>query len=693
MSLGGRILRRCLLRGAARAMSVLFVLCLMAGGRIAQAQETRALQQKDSDMSIRQQGRVRAPELVGGRGWLNTDKPLQLAALRGKVILLDFWTYGCINCIHIIPDLKRLEAKYAKELVVIGVHSAKFDNEKETENLRRIILRYEIEHPVVNDADFAIWRAYGVRAWPTQVLIDPSGYVAGVVSGEGNYEAIDEAIAQVVAEARKRGELNEQPISLALERAKVGDLPLAFPGKVLADARTDRLFIADSNHNRLVVTKLDGTLVDIIGTGARGATDGTFERAAFYRPQGMTLDQDSLYVADTENHLIRRVDLKKRVVETIAGTGQQSHAYGEEGAARTVALNSPWDLQLVGRNLYVAMAGPHQIWKLDLDKNHVSTFAGSGVEGREDGALAEAAFAQPSGLASDGHTLYVADSEANIIRAVGLGPEAKVRTLAGGDLFDFGDVDGTGDDVRLQHPLGLFALDGRLFIADTYNHKIKQLDPQTGSVTTFLGTGQPGQMDGASPSFYEPGGLSIAGDKLFVADTNNHAVRVIDLKTKQTATLVIKGLRPPLAEATAPSDISDAPNAEETRLASQRLRAGASESAIVLDVALPAGYHLNPSAPQRYKVSVESGAPFLALAGDAPANTSATARDLHLPLRIPLRALSPGTAQLRLQLTLYYCREDNTGTCQIKTLVWHAPVEVTNEVNAPHEIKAEAKVQ
>jgi sugar lactone lactonase YvrE len=674
-------------------MSVLFVLCLMAGGRIAQAQETRALQQKDSDMSIRQQGRVRAPELVGGRGWLNTDKPLQLAALRGKVILLDFWTYGCINCIHIIPDLKRLEAKYAKELVVIGVHSAKFDNEKETENLRRIILRYEIEHPVVNDADFAIWRAYGVRAWPTQVLIDPSGYVAGVVSGEGNYEAIDEAIAQVVAEARKRGELNEQPISLALERAKVGDLPLAFPGKVLADARTDRLFIADSNHNRLVVTKLDGTLVDIIGTGARGATDGTFERAAFYRPQGMTLDQDSLYVADTENHLIRRVDLKKRVVETIAGTGQQSHAYGEEGAARTVALNSPWDLQLVGRNLYVAMAGPHQIWKLDLDKNHVSTFAGSGVEGREDGALAEAAFAQPSGLASDGHTLYVADSEANIIRAVGLGPEAKVRTLAGGDLFDFGDVDGTGDDVRLQHPLGLFALDGRLFIADTYNHKIKQLDPQTGSVTTFLGTGQPGQMDGASPSFYEPGGLSIAGDKLFVADTNNHAVRVIDLKTKQTATLVIKGLRPPLAEATAPSDISDAPNAEETRLASQRLRAGASESAIVLDVALPAGYHLNPSAPQRYKVSVESGAPFLALAGDAPANTSATARDLHLPLRIPLRALSPGTAQLRLQLTLYYCREDNTGTCQIKTLVWHAPVEVTNEVNAPHEIKAEAKVQ
>jgi thiol-disulfide isomerase/thioredoxin len=650
--------------------------------------------QEGSDMSGRQQGRVRAPELAGGRSWLNTDQPLQLAALKGKVVLLDFWTYGCINCIHIIPDLKRLEAKYARELVVIGVHSAKFDNEKETENLRRIILRYEIEHPVVNDAHFAIWQAYGVRAWPTQVLIDPQGYVVGVVSGEGNYEVIDEAIAQTIAEARKHGRLNEQPLKLALERAKVGDLPLAFPGKVLADARGLRLFIADSNHNRIVVTKLDGSLIETIGTGARGASDGTFDRASFYRPQGMALDHDALYVADTENHLIRRVDLKKRVVETIAGTGEQSHAYGEKGAARTVALNSPWDLQLVGRSLYVAMAGPHQIWRLDLDQGQVSTFAGSGREAREDGSLDEAAFAQPSGLASDGKTLYVADSEANIIRAIDLGTQPHVTTLAGGDLFEFGDVDGTGDDARFQHPLGLCALDGQLLIADTYNHKIKLLDPQTGSVKTFLGTGRPGQVDTASPAFYEPGGLSVAGGQLFIADTNNHAIRIVDLKTRQTTTLTIKDLRPPASEATALTEGPDAPNGEDLRLASQRLRAaGGSESTLVIDVALPAGYHLNPSAPQRYRVSVESGTRSLALAADAQTPASRTASDLHLPLRIPLRALSPGKAELRIQLTLYYCREDNTGTCQIKTLNWHAPVEVTAEGNAPREIRAEAKVQ
>ncbi|HEX8143922.1 MAG TPA: thioredoxin-like domain-containing protein [Pyrinomonadaceae bacterium] len=651
-----------------------------------------------STMSIRRQGRVRAPELAGARGWLNTERPLSLAALKGKVVLLDFWTYGCINCIHIIPDLKKLEQKYANQLVVIGVHSAKFDNEKETDNIRRIILRYELEHPVVNDADFKIWQAYAVRGWPTQVLIDPAGYVVGQISGEGNYEAIDRAISQVIEDARSRGELNEQPLKLALERARVADLPLAFPGKVLADAKSDRLFIADSNHNRIVVTRLDGTLTETIGTGERGALDGPTGRASFSRPQGMALSGDWLYVADTENHLIRRINLRARIVETVAGTGRQSQGESAGGAARNTALNSPWDLQLVGRTLYIAMAGPHQIWKLDTDAQQVSTFAGSGREARKDGPLDEAAFAQPSGLASDGRTLYVADSEANIIRAIDLtSSNTGVRTLAGGDLFEFGDVDGRGDDVRLQHPLGLSASDGKLFIADTYNHKIKQLDTASGSVKTFIGTGKPGQAEGPSASFYEPGGLSIAAGKLYVADTNNHAVRVVDLKTRQSATLVIKGLQPPAtataaALAESSTDASAQPNAEEIKLERQRIGV-MNTNALVLDVALPAGYHLNPSAPQRYRVTVLSGAEHLALAGASPAINTRTAKDLQLPLRIPLRALSTGAAELRAQLTLFYCREDNTGTCQIKTLIWRAPVEVTSDREAPREIKAQAKVQ
>ena len=635
-------------------------------------------------MSAQERPKIHAPEITGGRGWLNTDKPLSIAGLKGKIILLDFWTYGCINCIHIIPDLKKLEAKYAKELVVIGVHSAKFQNEKETENIRRIILRYEIEHPVYNDSEYAVWQSYGIRAWPTQVLIDPAGYIVGGVSGEGNYDVIDQTIAKIAEEARKRGELNEEPLKLVLERAKVGDLPLAFPGKILADAKSDRLFIADSNHNRIVFTKLDGTLVETIGTGDAGAADGAFDKATFYRPQGLVLDGDSLYVADTENHLIRRVDLKSRNVETIAGTGQQTHEYFKSGPARSVALSSPWDLQLVGRVLYIAMAGPHQIWQLDLDKNEVSTFAGSGREARIDGTLREAGFAQPSGLANDGKNLYVADSESNIIRSIDISGGA-VKTLVGGDLFDFGDVDGAGDDVRLQHPLGLASYGNKILIADTYNHKIKELDPKQEKVTTFLGTGKPGQADGTAPSFYEPGGLSLANGNLYVADTNNHAIRVVDLKTKRVSTLRLNGLTPPAKNMQA-LETAVGPNAEEIKVTSQKIRAG-SNGALQIDVELPAGYHLNPEAPQRYKVSVDGKN----VTVDEKVAARST-KELKLPLRVPFSTTGVGPAKVRAQVTLFYCREDNTGTCRIKTLVWEVPVEVTSDASAPTDVKVQGKL-
>jgi len=683
-------------------------------------------------MLYRRQERVRAPELEGGRGWLNTAAPLSLSALRGKVVLLDFWTYGCVNCMHVIPDLKRLEEKYRKQLVVIGVHSAKFENEKETENIRRIVLRYGIEHPVVNDADFRIWNSYAVQAWPTLVLIDPSGYVVGKASGEGHYDVLDKAIRELVEDARKRGTLNEEPLKLALERAKVGDLPLDFPGKILADAAGNRLFVSDTNHNRVVVTRLDGTLLYTIGSGARGMTGGGFGNATFNRPQGLALDGDSLYVADTENHLIRRADLKALTVETVAGTGVQSRDYFQRGGpALRTPLSSPWDLALVGRALYVAMAGPHQIWKLDLDRDEVSLFAGTGREARNDGRRlgdyadeSAATFAQPSGLASDGKTLYVADAESNVIRAVEIEEDAKrggglpedaktktaslssaaeeVRTLAGGDLFYFGDKDGEGDEVRLQHPLGL-ALEGRrLFIADTYNHKIKSLDTRARKVTTFAGAGRPGQADGERATFYEPGGLSVANGKLYVADTNNHAVRVVDIATKRTTTLVMRGLKPPARPEMKPdeymADVSAGPNASELSAPEQRLAVG-DGGALVFDVELPAGHHLNAAAPNRYKILTEYGRDYItygAPAGATPAHPvgfSDTSKDVRLPLRVEARGLERGRVGLRAELTLYYCREDDTGVCRVKTLVWRVPVEVTDEPGAPREVRLRAKVE
>lgn len=644
-----------------------------------------------SVMAQTKQPRVRAPELNGHRGWLNTDKPLSLAALKGKVVLLDFWTYGCINCIHIIPELKKLEAKYPNQLVVIGVHSAKFENEKDTENIRKIILRYEIEHPVVNDADFNIWDAYTVNAWPTRVLIDPAGYIIGYVRGEGQYETVDQVIADTIADFRKRGELNEQPLKLALEKAKVGDLPLAFPGKVLADEKSNRLFITDSNHNRIVVTKLDGTLIEIIGNGKAGSFDGSFEKAKLNRPQGMALDGDFLYVADTENHTIRRVNLKTKTVETIAGTGKQAGWREEGGAALTSNLSSPWDLQIIGRTLFIAMAGPHQIWQLDLDKQIVSVFAGSGAEARSDGSLDESAFAQPSGITTDGKRLFIADSESNIIRLIDPNRDS-VETLVGGNLFDFGDVDGYADDVRLQHPLGVLVYGDKVLIADTYNHKIKLLDPKERKVKTFLGTGKPGQADGAKASFYEPAGLTIANEKLFIADTNNHAIRVVDLKTKIVSTLKIVGLTPPLMNEFLSDDSSVSPNAETLKTEKQILSIG-NDGKLIVDVKLPAGYHLNPNAPQRLKVTVVQNSKIISFDENGKNTMTKTIKPLQLPLSVQIKSLKAGVAELSVQLSVYYCREDNTGECKIKTLMWQVPIEVVTNDNGKREIRLSSEIK
>ena len=488
--------------------------------------------------------RVRAPEFTGGRGWFNVAKPLSLTDLRGKIVLLDFWTYGCINCMHIIPDLKRLEEKYADELVVVGVHSAKFANERKADNIRHILVRYDITHPVVNDADFAIWRAYGARAWPTQVLIDPEGYVVATASGEGKAEAFDQAIAAVAAFFDEKKLIDRRPLAVSPERLALEQSTLAFPGKVLAVEETGRLFVADSNHHRVLTCDLDGRILDVAGSGDAGFINGGFEDAAFYRPQGMALDTttNTLFVADTENHAVRALDLAARRVTTFAGTGDQAPYGAQGGGAREMALNSPWDLAIAGRLLFIAMAGCHQIWLIDLDRHLGFPYAGSGREARADGGIDDAAFAQPSGLALSQDVLYVADSESNIVRAIDLPPVNQVRTLAGGDLFEFGDRDGRGDDVRLQHPLGIAASPLGLVIADTYNHKIKTLDAGTGEVRTFAGTGEEGSSDGhrAGARFYEPGGISATSTAIYVADTNNHAIRRIDVATGRVETLSVQ---------------------------------------------------------------------------------------------------------------------------------------------------------
>lgn len=488
----------------------------------------------------RQRDRPEAPDLFGGIGWLNTSKPVSLEDLRGRVVLLDFWTLCCINCIHVLPDLAKLEAKYPGVLVVIGVHTPKFPNEKNSASIRKAIMRYRIAHPVVNDANHTIWNRYGVRSWPTLVLIDPDGKFYGRISGEGVFDVLDQHIDKLVKEYKAKKKLKETPLEFNLDEEQPKSLN--FPGKVLADQKGKRLFIADSTNNRIVVTDLDGKKIAIAGTGKEGSKDGGFAQATFSDPQGMALDGNTLYVADRKNHLIRALDLKAKTVTTIAGIGQQDRRGRElSGPPLKIGLNSPWDLLLHDKKMFIAMAGHHQVWALDFAKDEIGPYAGDGDENLKDGPLARSKLAQPSGLASDGKNLYVADSEISAIRAMPLDGKGEVSTVVGEGLFEFGDINGIGDRVRLQHALGVVYRDGKLYVADTYNSKIKLIDPKERSCETFAGDA-PGWL--ADATFNEPGGLSFAGNKLYVADTNAHRIRVIDMKSKAISTLNVQGVDP-----------------------------------------------------------------------------------------------------------------------------------------------------
>lgn len=487
----------------------------------------------------------KAPELDGGVGWLNTAGPIRLKDLKGKIVLLDFWTLCCINCIHVLPDLAKLEKKYANELVVIGVHTAKFDSEKSNESIRKAILRYEIAHPVVNDANKRIWTAYGSRAWPTMALIDPEGSIVYMDSGEGQLADLDREIARLIRIHKEKKTLNTRPMKFELARATEGGSPLFFPGKVTVDLPGKRIFIADSTHHRIVITDLTGKKIDIAGMGEPGVKDGAFDKAQFNDPQGMALKDDTLYVADRKNHLIRALDLKKKTVRTVAGTGEQGRDRDGDGPALKTGLNSPWDLLITGDRMFVAMAGHHQIWVMDLKRNNIAAYAGDGGEDLRDGSLSRSQFAQPSGLTTDGKVLYVADSETSSVRAVPMLGRGEVRTLVGEDLFTFGDVDGPASKARLQHALGVAYHDGLVYVADTYNSKLKTIDPATREVKTFLGGEPAGWL--ATPLFNEPGGVTFAGGKLYVADTNAHRVRIVDLKTKTVSTLNLQGVEAPKA--------------------------------------------------------------------------------------------------------------------------------------------------
>jgi thiol-disulfide isomerase/thioredoxin len=477
---------------------------------------------------------VHAPELAGAGGWINVAEPLSMKALRGKVVLLDFWTFCCINCLHIIEELRPLEEAYPNDLVVIGVHSPKFPEEQDHEAVERAVARHRIMHPVLDDPDMITWRRYAVRAWPTLALIDARGYVRWMGSGEGYGPALLDVVGQLIEEARENGSLNPDLVirtsgGSTLQSVAPDRSTLAYPGKVASDG-ADRLAIADTGHDRILICRLDGTIEE--------------EITGFAQPQGVAFDGDRLIVANTIGNDVVAINLTPRppslagkeespstkgasissdsTNDTRSTTARQDTPFpareGGRGVRLAAGISSPWDVALWQGGIAVAEAGRHRLWWIGPDGN-AEVLAGTSGENIVDGPALEALLAQPSGLSvgPDGRTLYFADSEVSALRQL---RDGIVTTLVGKGLFEWGADDGDGETARLQHPLGVAAAsDGSVYVADTFNSLLRVW--KDGRLSTLPVSG----LD-------EPGGLCLLSDgRLAVADTNNHRIMLVDPST------------------------------------------------------------------------------------------------------------------------------------------------------------------
>ncbi|MEU4085689.1 NHL domain-containing thioredoxin family protein [Streptomyces aureus] len=580
--------------------------------------------------------RVRAPELVGKGGWLNTGgKELRLADFRGRVLILDFWTFCCINCLHVLDELRELEEKHRDTVVIVGVHSPKFAHEAEHQAVVDAVERYGVEHPVLDDPELVTWKQYAVRAWPTLVVIDPEGYVVAQHAGEGHAHAIERLVEELEAEHAAKGTLRrgDGPYVAPEPEPTV----LRFPGKALA-LPGGNLLVSDTTRHQLVELEEDGeTVVRRIGSGVRGFVDGAAGEAGFSEPQGLALlDEGAVVVADTVNHALRRVDLATGAVTTLAGTGRQWwQGSPTSGPAREIDLSSPWDVALFGGRVWIAMAGVHQLWAYDPAAGTVEVTAGTTNEGLVDGPGSEAWFAQPSGLAATADRLWLADSETSALRWVD--PDGSVHTAVGTGLFDFGHRDGAAGQALLQHPLGVTALpDGSVAVSDTYNHALRRYDPATGEVTTL------------ATDLREPSDAVLVGDDIVVVESARH--RLTRLRLPEEAVRV-----------------------ESVAHRTQRAATDVSPGAVRLDVIFqaPAGQKLDTRYGPSTRLLVSATPPELLLAGEG-AGTDLS-RELELNPAV-------GQGVLHVSAMAASCDDDPANdypACHVHQQDWGVPVRLT----------------
>ncbi|MEY9967595.1 thiol-disulfide isomerase/thioredoxin [Streptacidiphilus sp. MAP12-16] len=582
--------------------------------------------------------RVRAPELVGAGGWINTGgKNLTLADLRGKCVVVDFWTFCCINCLHVLDELRELEEKHRDTLVIVGVHSPKFVHEAEHQAVVDAVARYDVQHPVLDDPELVTWKQYAVRAWPTLVVVDPEGYVVAQHAGEGHAHAIAALVAELETEHAAKGTLRRGDSPYVPPAAEPG--ALRFPGKAVRLPGGSYL-VADSGHHSLVELAEDGeTVLRRIGSGDRGFADGRSDQARFSEPQGLALLPDGdVVVADTVNHALRHVDLETGTVTTLAGTGRQWWQNSPtSGPAREVDLSSPWDVAWFDGQVWIAMAGTHQLWTYDPESATVTVAAGTTNEGLVDGPADEAWFAQPSGLAATEERLWIADSETSALRYVSRETHV-VHTAVGTGLFDFGHRDGDAAQALLQHPLGVTVLpDGSVAVADTYNHALRRFDPASGQVSTL------------ATDLREPSGAVVVDGDIVVVESARH--RLTRLRLPEEAVQV-----------------------EAAAHRTQRPATEVAPGALQLDVifAPPAGQKLDETYGPATRLLVSSTPPEL-LASGTGADT-ALARELRLNPEVT-------EGVLHISAMAASCDDDPAiefPTCHVHQQDWGVPVRLVD---------------
>jgi thiol-disulfide isomerase/thioredoxin len=588
--------------------------------------------------------KVRAPELRG-RGWLNTGgTSVTLADLRGRIVLLDFWTFACVNCLHVLDELRPLEERYRDVLVTIGVHSPKFVHEQEADAVRAAVQRYAVHHAVLDDPELVTWDAYAAKAWPTLVLIDPLGSVVAHLAGEGHAQRLAALIEELIAEHEAAGTLRrgDGPYRPAPEPASA----LRFPGKVIALA-DGGLLVSDTAHHQLV--ELEADLVGErrrFGTGERGHRDGA--DPTFAEPQGLlALPAEiaaqvgyDVVVADSVNHALRGLRSADGDVRTLAGTGEQLRTRVRPGAS-SASLSTPWDLAWWQGQVVVAMAGSHQLWAFEPVGERISVLAGTAVEGLRDGPLATAFFAQPSGLTTDGEgSLWVADSETSALRSVTADPAvgAAVSTAVGQGLFDFGFRDGDGRDVaRMQHPLGVAALaDGTIAVADTYNGAVRRYDPRTRTLSTL------------ARDLAEPSDLLLDGDTLIVVESAAHRLVRLPL--------------PAGARVDAGTDPVRRP----------RVDLGPGELRLLIEFSPPTGQHLDKRFGDPTSLTVTATPPDLLATG------SGTGRGLSRTLALTGEPATEGVLQIRAAAAACDEGDSEWAACHRYQQTWDVPIRVVD---------------